>query len=63
MALPAGYVLVEPQKTKLPEGYRLISGKDSDQAGLPSIAKREPREAPAYDPLGQGIGDVPAPMD
>jgi len=67
MALPAGYVLVEPQKTKLPEGYTLVSQKDTDQGGLPSIAKKapreEPREAPTYDPLGQVIGDVPAPLD
>jgi GNAT superfamily N-acetyltransferase len=67
MALPAGYVLVEPQKTKLPEGYTLVSQKGTDQEGLPSIAKRapreEPREAPVYDPLGQVIGDVPAPLD
>lgn len=67
MALPAGYVLVEPQKTKLPEGYTLVSQKNADQDGLPSIVKKapaeEPREAPTYDPLGQVIGDVPAPMD
>lgn len=67
MALPAGYVLVEPQKTKLPEGYTLVSQKNADEDGLPSIAKKapvqEPREAPTYDPLGQVIGDVAAPMD
>jgi GNAT superfamily N-acetyltransferase len=67
MALPAGYVLVEPQKTKLPEGYTLVSQKGTDEEGLPSIAKKapreEPREAPTYDPLGQVIGDVPAPLD
>ena len=67
MALPAGYVLVEPQKTKLPEGYTLVSQKGTDEEGLPSIAKRapreEPREAPVYDPLGQVIGDIPAPLD
>lgn len=67
MALPAGFVLVEPQKTKLPEGYTLVSQKNADEDGLPSIAKKapvqEPREAPTYDPLGQVIGDVAAPMD
>jgi GNAT superfamily N-acetyltransferase len=59
MALPAGYVLVEPKKVKLPAGYTLVG----EGGGLPSIAKSEPREAPAYDPLGQVIGDVPAPLD
>ena len=59
MALPAGFVLDKPEKLKLPSGYVL----DSDKAGLPSIVKSEPREALAYDPLGQVIGDVPAPLD
>lgn len=59
MALPAGFVLDKPEKLKLPAGYVL----DSDKAGLPSIVKSEPREAPTYDPLGQVIGDVPAPLD
>jgi hypothetical protein len=63
MALPAGYVLVEPEKVKLPAGYTLVSEKDERQRGLPSIVKSEPREAPAYDPLGQVIGDVPTPLD
>ena len=63
MALPAGYVLVEPEKVKLPAGYTLVSEKDERQRGLPSIVKSEPREAPTYDPLGQVIGDVPAPLD
>jgi len=59
MALPAGFVLDKPEKVKLPSGFVL----DSDKAGLPSIVKSEPREAPTYDPLGQVIGDVPAPLD
>lgn len=61
MALPAGFVLDKPEKVKLPSGFVLDSQKD--EAGLPSIAKREPREAPTYDPLGQVIGDISAPMD
>jgi GNAT superfamily N-acetyltransferase len=63
MALPAGFVIDKPEKVKLPSGFVLDSQKDLEQAGLPSIVKREPREAPAYDPLGQVIGDVPAPLD
>jgi len=63
MALPAGFVIDKPEKVKLPSGFVLDSQKDSEQAGLPSIVKSEPREAPAYDPLGQVIGDVPAPLD
>jgi hypothetical protein len=59
MALPAGFVLDKPEKVKLPAGFVL----DSDKAGLPSIVKSEPREAPTYDPLGQVIGDIPAPLD
>lgn len=59
MALPAGFVIDKPEKVKLPSGFVL----DSDKAGLPSIVKSEPREAPTYDPLGQVIGDVPAPLD
>jgi Large polyvalent protein associated domain 38 len=59
MALPAGYSLVEPEKTKLPAGYTLVTGG----GGLPSIAKSQPREAPTYDPLGQVVGDISAPMD
>jgi hypothetical protein len=59
MALPAGFVLNKPEKVNLPSGFVL----DSDKAGLASLAKPEPREAPAYDPLGQVIGDVPAPLD
>jgi len=59
MALPAGFVLDKPEKVKLPSGFAL----DSDKAGLASLAKPEPREAPTYDPLGQVIGDIPAPLD
>ena len=59
MALPAGFVLDKPEKVKLPSGFVL----DSDKAGLPSIVKSEPREAPTYDPLGQVIGDIPEPLD
>jgi DNA-binding transcriptional MerR regulator len=59
MALPAGYSLVEPEKTKLPAGYTLVTGG----GGLPSIAKSQPRETPTYDPLGQVVGDISAPMD
>jgi len=59
MALPAGFVLDKPEKVKLPSGFVL----DSDKAGLASLAKPEPREAPVYDPLGQVIGDIPAPLD
>ena len=59
MALPAGFVIDKPEKVKLPSGFAL----DSDKAGLASLAKPEPREAPAYDPLGQVIGDIPAPLD
>ena len=59
MALPAGFVIDKPEKVKLPSGFVL----DSDKAGLPSIVKSEPREAPTYDPLGQVIGDIPEPLD
>lgn len=58
MALPAGYVLVEPQKTKLPEGYKLVSDLESGKVKF----DRTPSE-PILSPEEQMMGAVGAPSE
>jgi len=58
MALPAGYSLVEPEKTKLPAGYALVSDVESGKVKF----NRTPFE-PTLSPEEQMMGAVGAPSE
>ena len=58
MALPAGYVLDKPEKTKLPEGYTLVSDIESGKVKF----DRTPSE-PILSPEEQMMGAVGAPSE
>jgi hypothetical protein len=62
MALPAGFVLVEPQKTKLPAGFALVSDVESgkvkfDTAPLPEPTL-SPEEQAVSAPAERGIASI-----
>ena len=58
MALPAGFVLVEPQKTKLPAGYALVSDVESGKVKF----DKTPVE-PTLSPEEQMMGAIGAPSE
>ena len=58
MALPAGYSLVEPEKTKLPAGYALVSDVESGKVKF----DRTPFE-PTLSPEEQMMGSIGAPSE
>ena len=58
MALPAGFVLVEPEKVKLPAGYALVSDVESGK-----VKFDKPIFEPTLSPEEQMMGAIGAPSE